>query len=355
MMRSVVGLALILLLALALAQAPRLTTPEEVARSTVIQRSLPAVVKVEGIPEESFGPGGSEPVGGSGFFYSPTRIVTNYHVVQGLKDLRVILHDGQPYPAQVFAVDRGIDIAILTVQGVRAPATLSFGSSQNLPIGMGVVVIGSPFLQRHVVTYGILSKVGPVELVQDVPQTDIGTEVGEVLFTDARTEEGNSGGPMINLQGQVIGVMSMVVGPPSGLAGLGLAIPGDLVRQSVQDLERFGRVQRGWLGATLVDLTDLDPILLRSVGLISSQGAMIDQIEPSSPARSAGLRGAGRNPNGKLTSLGDVILAVNGKAVKNRAEVIQQIARFRVGDKVRLTLWRQGRRVEVTLTMVARS
>ncbi len=349
----VFALLFLLTLTPALAQAPRLTTPEEVARVEVIRRALPAVVKISGILRDPQ-TGNEGPTNGSGFFYAPTRIITNYHVIQDLRDISVELFDGRSFPAQVFAVDKGIDIAVLTVQGVTAPAQLSFGSSQNLPVGMGLVVIGSPFGQRNLSSYGILAGAGPTAAEKNDLDPEIGSEIGDLLFTDARIVQGNSGGPVLDLQGRVVGVANATLGDLSGVGGVGVAIPSDLVRQSVSDLERFGVPQRGNLGATLLDLGELDPILLGRVGLLSTRGAMIEKVQPGSPAARAGLRPAQRDQRGKLVSLGDIILAVGGRTMRNASEVTQTIARYRPGDRVNLTIWRNGRRLDVTVTMIAR-
>ncbi len=332
----------------ALAEAPDAV---EAARVEVIQAALPAVVKIQGTPTYS---GGEGAVWGSGFFYTNRRIVTNYHVVDGLKDLTVTLHDGRSYPAEVFAVDRGIDLAILEAQGTTAPATLTFARSDRVLAGQTALVLGSPFGKRNLVSLGIVAGSGPFDYVGQLGGDDVGIEIPEIYYTDARVEPGNSGGPLIDGRGRVIGVIDAVLGGASGIGGLGIAIPAYLVVQSIHDLEQFGVPQRGWLGATLVDLTELDPLTLRLAGLKSAQGAMVDRVQKGSPADTAGLQGARRDRYGKLVELGDVIVAVNGKDVRNRFEVVREIARRRPGEKVRLTLWRNGKKTTVTVQLTAR-
>ena len=342
-MRSLLLAALLVLPALAQG-----TDYAEVARVRVVQAALPAVVRVQG--QASYSEGG-EPVWGSGFFYAPHRVLTNYHVVEGLKKLTVVTAGGEAHPARVFAVDKGLDLAILEIEG-SAPAVLAFSAPPPLP-GQTAILISSPYGRLNLVSLGVVAGVGPFE---DAAQLggEIGIEIYQVVYTDAHVAPGSSGGPLLNGAGRVIGVVDAVLGGPSGLSGIGMAIPASLAKQSIEDLEKYGLPQRGWLGVTLIDLDQLDPLLLKALGLVGVSGAMVERVEPDSPAARAGLKGAERDQFGKLVALGDVILAVNGKPVKNRFEVIQEIARYRPGDRVRLTLWRDGKRVEVEVTLTIR-
>lgn len=320
----------------------------EIARVRVVESALPAVVRVQG--QASYSEGG-EPVWGSGFFYSPHRILTNYHVVEGLEKLTVVTEEGETYPAKIFAVDKGLDLAILEVEGT-APAVLRFSDDPPLP-GQTAILISSPYGRLNLVSVGVVAGIGPFE---DAAQLggEIGIEIYQVVYTDAHVAPGSSGGPLLNEAGQVIGVVDAVLGGPSGLSGIGMAIPASLAKQSIEDLEKYGLPQRGWLGVTLVNLDELDPLLLKALGLVGVSGAMVERVEPDSPAARAGLKGAERDQFGKLVALGDVILAVDGKPVKNRYEVIQEIARHRPGDRVKLTIWRNGKRLDLEVTLTVR-
>jgi len=350
-LRPSLAAAFWLLAVLALPARAEVSGAAEAARVRVIQEAMPAVVKIQGTPTYA---GGEDAVWGSGFFYSSGRVVTNFHVVDGLKNLTVTLHDGRSYPADVFAVDRGIDLAILEVHGATAPATLTFARENEALAGQTAIVLGSPFGKRNLVSVGVISGSGPFDYVGQLGEDDVGIEIPEIFYTDARVEPGNSGGPLLDGQGRVIGVIDAVLGGASGIGGLGIAVPAYLVVQSIHDLEQFGVPQRGWLGAALVDLAELDPLTLRLAGLESTQGAMVDRVQPGSPAEAAGLQGARRDRYGKLVELGDVIVAVGGQAVRNRFDVIREIARRRPGEKVELTLWRNGQKIKVSVQLTAR-
>ena len=339
------------LLLAALLFAPALALPGETAellRVRAVEAALPAVVRIQG--QASYAEGG-DPVWGSGFFYAPHRVLTNYHVIEGLEKITLVTEGGEAFSARVLAVDKGLDLALLETEAT-APAVLEFSGDPPLP-GQTAILISSPYGRLNLVSVGVVAGVGPFE---DAAQLggEVGIEIYQVIYTDAHVAPGSSGGPLIDTRGRVIGVVDAVLGGPSGISGIGMAIPAELVRQSIEDLEHYGVPQRGWLGVKLLDLEELDPLLLKALGLVGVRGAMVERVEPGSPAAKAGLREAERDQYGKLLALGDVILEVNGKPVHNRFEVIQEIARYRPGDRVRLVLWRDGERVELELLLTAR-
>lgn len=332
----------------------RLVTPDEVNRVEVANRTLPAVVTVIAkIAPEVLQPGEPENFTSSGFFYRNNLIVTNYHAVSGdVVGVSVQLRDGRILPATIYAVDEGVDLALLQVSGVQAPATLRFGNSADLLPGQTLMVFGAPFEKRNNVSAGVFGSMNRVE----PPEGDTATEIPEMILTDANIQSGNSGGPVVDTRGLVVGVVDANLANAVGTAGLlGLAIPSSIVQQSVSDLEKFGVSQRGRLGVTLKDLAELDPITRRLSGLSSPQGAMVDGVPPGSPGGRAGLRGATRDRDGRLVSLGDIILRVDNQTVTNRFEVIQQVARRRPGQTVTLSVWRNRAPVVVRVPITARS
>ncbi len=336
------------------AQEP-LVVPDEINTVEVVQRAMPAVVQVNNtLAPEALMPG-DEPVEvGTGFFYKSDRIVTAYHVVQNSQHLTVTLYNGRTVEATVEGLDPGIDVAVLRVTAANAPKTLDFGNSAGLLPGQKLITIGSPLKIQNYVGTGLFSVMAPAS---QIPRTDnLASEVGKYIVTTASIQGGNSGGPVLDSRGTVVGMANANAAANSMTAGLiGIAVPGDLVRQTLTDLEQTGAPQRGNLGVTLVALEDLDPALRQLAGLTSNQGVLVDEIQAGSAAGRAGLRGSLRNLRGQLLApLGDIIVAVDGKAVSKPFDVTALVAAKRPGDTVRLTLWREGRRQELNVTLQQR-
>jgi S1-C subfamily serine protease len=335
--------------------ASPLVTNDEVNTVEVTRTAMQAVVRVDARLRKEVLQQGDDPVEtGTGFFYKKNLIVTNYHVVRDQESLSVTLYDGRRVNAKLEGVDPGIDIAILRVTGVSAPRTLTFGQSARLIPGQKLITIGTPLKFQNFIASGVYSA---ATSGRDVPRDDgLGQEISSYFLTTASIQQGNSGGPLLDSRGLVVGVADANAAPNGFVPGvIGIAIPGDLVKQSLDDLEKIGVPQRGSLGATLVDLDSLDPALRSLAGLTSSSGALVDEVPAGSAAARAGLRGSLRNSRGQFQALGDVIVAVDGQGVRNSFDVIRLVAAKRPGQTVTLKLWRNKKAVTVKVTLLKRT
>ncbi|WP_380111171.1 S1C family serine protease [Deinococcus metalli] len=333
-----------------------LVTPDEINTVEVSQSAVQAVVRIDNRLRKDVLQTGDDPIDtGTGFFYKKDLIVTNYHVIKDAESLTVTLYNGRKVPAKIEGVDPGIDIAILRVTGVTAPKTLGFGQSARLIPGQKLITIGTPLKIQNFVGSGVFSVIASA---QDVPRNDnLGQEVGQYLITTATIQQGNSGGPLLDSRGAVVGVADANAAPNLFVPGLiGIAIPGDLVKQSLDDLEKIGVPQRGTLGASLRDLDSLEPALRQLAGLTSSEGALVMDVAAGSAAARAGLRGSIRNNNDQLVApLGDVIVAVDGVRVLNSFDVTRLVAAKRPGQTVTLRVWRNKKSVDVKVTLLKRT
>ncbi len=359
-MRPLLFLSAAVLLALGaysygrLQAAGQLVTDDEINTVNVVAKVRRGLVEVIArIPLEKRTENGPPDEIGSGFFYKPTSVLTNYHVVQFAERITLRLSSGKIVPAKLTAVDVGLDLALLSVSGVSAPGTLPFGSSANLIQGQKTIVMGSPLGTPNFVSSGLLATRGRT----DPPADDVGLEIPEMLHTTATVLPGNSGGPMMDSKGQVIGVIDASLGgndfTQSGFAGL--AIPIDVVKEAVSDLEKVGVPQRGNLGITLTSLGDIAPIIRKQAGLSSTNGAIVEEVPAGSVGARAGLRGAIRDGTGELSELGDVIVGVDGQAVQDRFEIVRLIAAKRPGQSLTLEVWRNKRKVTLKTEIVKRT
>ena len=279
------------------------------------------------------GPRGPAPHGpkgvaqGSGFFISSDGyVVTNNHVVDGATKVTVTLDDGAEFEARIVGTDDKTDLALLKVDAKRSFTFVDF-AEKDVRVGDWVVAVGNPFGLGGTVTAGIVSARG----------RDIGSgPYDDYIQIDAPINRGNSGGPAFDLTGHVVGVNTAIFSPTGGSVGIGFAIPANVAREVIADLMDDGSVTRGWLGV-LIQPVSKD--IADSIGLARAEGALVTEPQDDSPAMGAGI------------SAGDVILAVNGKAVSGPKELARLIAGFTPGSRVELTLWRDGveRKVGVTL------
>lgn len=246
-------------------------------------------------------------------------IITNAHVVENASEITVTLQDGRDLKAQVIGADAPSDIAVLKVPPDRL-TEIALGDSDRLEVGDFVVAIGNPFGLQHTVTSGIVSALGRSGINRD------GFE--DFIQTDASINPGNSGGALVNLRGELVGINSAILSRSGGNIGIGFAIPSNLARGVLDQLIRYGSVKRGVLGVNIAPVT---PDVAQALGLAAATGALVTQVVEKSAAEKAGIRA------------GDVITAVNGRPVKSHTELRNAIGLLRVGERVEISLLRDGR------------
>ena len=274
------------------------------------------------------GQGGGEVLGeGSGFFISADGYaVTNNHVVDHASEVAVTTDDGKVYEARVIGTDPGTDLAVIKVDGGGDFTHVAF-ADQAPRVGDWVVAVGNPFGLGNTVTAGIVSALG-----RDVG----GNTYDRFMQIDAPINRGNSGGPTFDLNGNVVGINSMIFSPSGGSVGIGFDIPAETARPIATALIESGHISRGWLGVSIQDVT---PDIAASLGLGQAQGALIAGIENSGPAASGKIK------------VGDVITAVNGAAIADGRALAQNIGAMAPGSSVELAVLRKSQERTVTLTL----
>ncbi len=264
--------------------------------------------------------------GGSGVIVDKEGyILTNNHVVEGADKVKVQLNDGREFTATVKGQDSRTDLAVLQIKAKDLPAA-SLGDSDKLEVGEWAIAIGSPFGLEHTVTVGVISAKG---------RSGLGTGTYEdFIQTDASINPGNSGGPLINIDGEVIGINAMIIQPGTGI---GFAIPINMAKQILNDLIKHGKVVRPWLGISVQDLT---PEMMEHFKVKEKEGVLVGQIYPETGAEKAGLVS------------GDIIKSLDDKTIKNVNELVKEIQKKKVGQKIKLNIIRDGKptTIEVTLT-----
>ena len=261
---------------------------------------------------------------GSGFIVDPSGIiVTNNHVIEGADEITVTLHDGTSLKAKLVGKDERADLAVLKVTSDTPLPAVPFADSDTARVGDWVLAIGNPFGLGGSVTAGIVSARG-----RDIRQGPY----DDFIQTDAAINRGNSGGPLFNMDGQVIGINTAIYSPSGGSIGIGFSIPSNMAKLVVAQLRDFGRAKRGWLGVQIQQVT---PDIAEGVGLHPVHGAMVAGVTDGGPAASAKIRG------------GDIILKFNGQDVKEMRTLPRIVAETEIGKLVPVMLWRDGKEVTV--------
>ena len=265
---------------------------------------------------------------GSGFVIDPSGIViTNNHVVGDANDVVVIFTDGRKLKATIVGKDPKVDVAVLKVESDKPFKTVKFGDSDKARVGDGVMAVGNPFGLGETVTAGILSARN--RNIDSGPYDDF-------LQTDASINKGNSGGPLFNLEGEVIGINTAILSPSGGSIGIGFATPSATVVPVIAQLQEFHETRRGWLG---VRIQPVDDTIADSLNLGSARGALIAGIDAKGPAKPAGLMA------------GDVIVKFDGKEVKESRDLPRLVASMPVGREVEVVVVRNGQELTKTVTL----
>jgi serine protease Do len=270
---------------------------------------------------------------GTGFFLSEDGfLLTNYHIVENAVDVVVTVLNGEEYKAKVVGTDPRTDLALLKVEAKNLPFAI-LGDSAQLKVGEWVLAIGNPYGLEHSVTSGIVSAKGrQLGLGGNVP------EYQDFIQTDAAINRGNSGGPLVNMKGEVIGITSNIFSPSGGSIGLGFAIPANMAKKVVTQLKEKGRVIRGRIGVVIkgLPLTEDDKDAFK---LKDKNGALINEVEKGGPAEKAGLQQY------------DVVVEVNGEKVKDSNDLKLKISNIEPGKKVEVKVIRDGKEQVLTVTV----
>ncbi len=323
------------------------TLYDEQAVVALYERVSPAVVEIT-VTQQAPSRFGSAPLQrgqGSGFLVDTEgHILTNYHVVQGATQIRVILSDGRTLDAQVAGTSPADDLALLKVdpQAVSGIVPLPLGDSGAAKPGQMAIALGSPFGLENSITVGVVSGVD-----RSRPGA-VGRPITGMLQTDASINPGNSGGPLLNVRGEVIGINTAIEASVSGATGVGFAVPINTAKNILAQLVGGTTVKRPWLGISGVGLSvDLADLL----EVRTTRGIYVVTVVADSPAEKAGLKGGGAGTDGGPGTGGDIIAAVDGRSVRSVEDLAGYFNNLRPGNTVSLTLIRDGQTLDVSVVL----
>lgn len=310
---------------------PALNIPRELTSyRDIVKQVTPAVVCIETRLKGKNAANGEIPIGfGSGFIVDPKGlIVTNYHVIDGAESIAVYTTDGRRLVPTDVRFDRKTDLAIMRIQSDKPFPFLEFGDSDAMEVGDRVLAVGAPFGLAGSVTHGIISAKSRNNIRLN--------QYEDFLQTDAPINPGNSGGPLVSLDGKVIAVNSAIKSNSKGSQGIALSISSKLTREIVDQLQKEGRVKRGYLG---VQVRDIDDQLARELGVRIGSGVMISRIFERSPAANCGMK------------LGDVLHSIAGKPVRDGSELQKVVSSLPLGSPVDAVVTRNGNSTSLKLTI----
>lgn len=256
-------------------------------------------------------------------------IITNSHVVEKADEIKVTLYDKEDYSGKIIGSDPKTDIAVIKISAKEDLPAIKWGDSDGLQVGEFVLAFGNSFGLSHTVTLGIVSALG---------RANVGiADYEDFIQTDAAINPGNSGGPLVNVKGELIGINTAIFSRTGGYQGIGFAVPSNMTKSVMSQLIKEGKVTRGWLGVTIQDVTSE---LAGEFGLKESTGAIITDIFSGSPAEKSGMK------------RGDIIIEVEGKAIKNVVSLRNMIAQSKVGSRLKLKVIRDGKTIPFEIAIV---
>ena len=268
---------------------------------------------------------------GSGVIISPDGyIVTNNHVIDKAKEVKVVLNSNKEYSAKVVGVDPTTDLAVLKIEGENLPS-LAFANSDEVRLGEWVLAVGNPFNLNSTVTAGIISAKG-----RSINIIDNQSAIEAFIQTDAAVNPGNSGGALINTRGDLIGINTAISTRTGSYEGYSFAVPANIVRKVVDDLTKYGVVQRAYLG---VNIADISPELAKELSISETQGVYISDVTEGGAAADAGIK------------KGDILIQAGGRAVKKMSELLEVIGSRRPGDKMSVVVLRDGKEKTFNVTL----
>ena len=284
---------------------------------------------------------------GTGFMIDDSgTILTNFHVVENAKQLVVTLSDNSQWPGKLIGRDPNSDLAVIRIEAPRdSYSVLRFADSDDIVVGQKVLALGNPFGLRQTLTTGIISALGRTIEARN------GRKIEGVIQTDAAINPGNSGGPLLDAEGNVIGINTAIIGA-AGSIGIGFAVPSNTARRILPDLLRYGYFRRPWLG-----VEPIPTVYLRRIGLDVPEGMLIARVVRGATADQAGLRGATRQVlvgGYKVPWGGDILTHVNGNPVRSMEELAGQIETRKAGEEVTLRFIREESKQEVTVELTLR-
>jgi putative serine protease PepD len=277
------------------------------------------------------------------------RILTNFHVIQDARELEVTLVNGKRYEAKPLGGDPDNDLAVIKIDAPPAELIpVQLGNSDELFVGQKVLAIGNPFGFDRTLTRGVISG-----LARPLKSEITGRLIEGAIQTDAAINHGNSGGPLLDSRGRLIGINTMIISPSGGSVGIGFAVPAKSAKRVIDDIKTYGRVRKPRLGITeMLPLSRFGPRLLQALNLPISEGLMVISVVAGSGADKSGMRNAEEVQVGRYTvPLGDVITKVDGQAISQQDDLDRALNNKNVGDRVQIEIVRGGRRMTLNVQL----